>query len=198
MKMMLLFAQQPLYGQVLPSLVPPLIPVHASLLYHAMLRDQLRACRELEDARVRICFAKGLLPGFFEGNYLWELQQGSSPEQCRLNAFLSAFRQGASRVLALEMSPAVIGGAILKNAFEALQSGSLVLGEGMLGLNRVLPGIITAVPDQVQDLAAAYAIKTTRVKGGLSFEDYGVLSSQLEAHPELAPLSAYTLKILGS
>jgi glycosyltransferase A (GT-A) superfamily protein (DUF2064 family) len=196
MKQVLLFAQQPLYGQVLPSLVPPLNPVYASLLYHAMLRDQLRACREIKDLRVCICFAKGLLPGFFEGDYSWELQVGENPEQCRLNAFSSAFKKGATRVLALEISPAVLGTGPLNQAFEALENNSVVLGSGMLGLTRFLPQLIVAKDHLFQDLAEALALKTRTIDGGLSFLDYGYLLQQLENDPNLAPLCAYTLNTL--
>src|SRR5438477_282505 len=81
MNCLLLFASQPLNGQVLPQLVPPLHPFQAALLYHAMLRDQLRILAEIPDSKARICFEQGLLPGSFEGDLQWELQRGETREE---------------------------------------------------------------------------------------------------------------------
>jgi glycosyltransferase A (GT-A) superfamily protein (DUF2064 family) len=191
--LILIFAQQPLEGQVLPGLVPPLSPVYAAMLYHAMLRDQLRACKGLDGVSLRICFAKGLLPGSFEGDLQWEIQRGADPAETRVNAFRSAFRWGATQVMALNLEPALYPATLLPQALASLDSASVVLGEGMLGLTRVLPGVIAAEPHLMQGTAQAYDLKVRKIEGGLSFEGLASLRAALRQNPELAPLSAMLL-----
>lgn len=193
MKLLLLFASQPLYGQVLPGLVPSLQPFQAALLYHAMLRDQLSAAAEDPDLKVRICFAPGLLPGSFEGDLQWELQRGDTVEQRLRYAFASAFSSGASAVLAAGHEAKLLPSAVIADAFEKLMQHSMVAGPGLLGFSRPLATLYGVDPRLAKLTAQAFGLSFGAVKGHLSFEDYGILVTQLKQNPGLAPLSAIAL-----
>lgn len=192
MKLILLFASQPLDGQVLPGMIPPLNSFQAALLYHAMLRDQLRACAELSDAKVRICFAPGLLPGSFEGDLQWEIQRGSTPEERLSRAFESAFRSDGE-VLALGYEPQFLPAAVLMQAFEALKTNTVVIGKGLVGFRRFLPSMLRGEPHRFRGMAVAYSLKYAMLDGALSFENHADLIRDLSENSEIAPLCSMTL-----
>jgi glycosyltransferase A (GT-A) superfamily protein (DUF2064 family) len=192
-KLILLFASQPLNGQVLPGLVPPLLPFQAALLYHAMLRDQLRACAEVPGAKLRICFAPGLLPGSFEGDLQWEIQRGGSLSERLQSAFRSAFRIDGARVLAIGHEACFVPGEALIRSFEALNSNTAVIGKGLIGLSRHLPSLLQDEPHHFEGRAGVLGLKYALVDGSLSFEDLGELRHDLAKNAGLSPLSELAL-----
>lgn len=193
MRLILLFASQPLYGQVLPGLVPPLQPFQGAMLYHAMLRDQLAACEAVKDATLRICFAPGLLPGSFEGDLQWEIQRGESLEDRLGYAFMSAFKTGGTRVLAIGHEAFFQPATALEAAFEALEGNSLVFGPGLVGFRRHLPSMLKVGPHLYRGMAVAFSLKHAILDGSLSFESLPELSRNLGRNPAIAPISAMTL-----
>ena len=190
MRLMLLFVAQPAPGEAFPWMCPPLSPFHAVMLYHAMLRDQLAACQQVEGGRVRICFAPGVSPGYLDGDLQWQKQQGQAPAEIMAYAFHSAFETGASEVLALGIAPAVVSAEGLWIAFDALKSHSVVGGRGLLGLSRPLPALCAVEPSELAATAAAYGLGFQSVNTGLSFHDLSYLRRELKGNPERAPFCA--------
>jgi hypothetical protein len=197
MKLILLFASQPLYGAVLPGLTPPLHPFQAALLYHAMLRDQARACLAVTGATVRVCFAPGLLPGSLEGELQWEAQRGASLPDRLGYASSSAFKSGATAVLALGYEPRFHDESSLTAAFGALEEAGLAFGEGLSGFSRSLPSLLAAEPDGYARQAQALGLGFRTLEGGLAFENFGDLRRALRENPASAPLSAYALAAMA-
>ena len=197
MNLILVFASQPLYGQVLPGLVPPLQPFQAALLYHAMLRDQLRACAALPGTTVRICFAPGLLPGSLEGDFQWEIQRGQSLPERLNSAFESAFKSAPSKVLALGFEPRFQSAEVLASAFAALDSHSVVTGQGLVGFKRFLPSMLKVEPHLYPGLAGAFSLKQRRLEASLNFESMRALAPALKKNPEIAPLCAVALAAMA-
>jgi glycosyltransferase A (GT-A) superfamily protein (DUF2064 family) len=195
--LLLLFAAQPLHSRVLTGLVPPLRPVQAGLLYHTMLRDQLSACSQVQGLQVCICFEKGLLPGSFAGDLWWEIQSGRSRQERLGRAVESAFRKGATKVLATGLDPVLQDKATLEGALLALDSHSVVIGKGLLGLKRNLPVLLQAEPTLLWNQAQALGLDAFALPGGLGFEDMAELGRELGRHPTLAPLCASVVASLA-
>jgi glycosyltransferase A (GT-A) superfamily protein (DUF2064 family) len=193
----LVFASQPLYGQVLPGLVPPLQPFQAALLYHAMLRDQLRACAALPDTTVRICFAPGLLPGSLEGDFQWEIQRGQSLPERLASAFESAFRSRPAKVLALGFEARFYSSSSLAEAFAALDTHSVVTGPGLAGFKRLLPSMLKVEPHRYRGLAGAFSLTHQSLEAPLNFESMAALAPALKKNPEIAPLCAMALAAMA-
>ena len=197
MRLMLLFASQPLYGAVLPGLTPPLHPFQAALLYHAMLRDQVASCLAVPGAKVRVCFAPGLLPGSLEGDLQWEAQRGGSLPERLGYAVASAFKGGAASALVLGYAPRFHGAPALAEAFGALGEAGLAFGVGLAGFSRNLPSLLQAEPADFAPQAQALGLGFRRLDGGLPFENFGDLRRALRENPASAPLSAYALAAMA-
>ena len=197
MRLVLVFASQPLYGAVLPGLVPPLQPFQAALLYHAMLRDQLRACAALPDTQVRICFAPGLLPGSLEGDFQWEIQRGQSLPERLTAAFESAFKSRPEKVLALGFEPRFQSAELMALAFAALDSHSVVIGQGLVGFKRFLPSLLKVESHLYRGLAVAFSLKHSLLADSLNFESMAALAPGLKKSPETAPLCALALAAMA-
>lgn len=189
MNLFLLFASQPLNGQVLPGLVPPFHPFQAALLYHAMLRDQLRILAEIPDSKARICFEQGLLPGSFEGDLQWELQRGGTLPERLSYAFQSAFESGPSKVLAMGFDSYLQGPETLREALEGLDSASVVIAPGLVGFKRYLPSMLKVEPHKYRGLAVALSLKYRMPKPGLDMES--------RENADFAPLCATTLAAIS-
>jgi hypothetical protein len=189
MKLILLFAKQPLLEAVFPGMHP----AYAALLYQAYLRDQILASGEVKDATLRICFGEGLLPGCLEGEMQWQRQEGAD-DAARLDyALASAFQGGYKRVLVLGLKPRLAPSEALWIAFDALETHSVVGGRALRGFSRHLPALSACDSGHLPLFCAAYSLKFQSVNLGLDYADLPSLKQALSKDPQQAPLSAQLL-----
>lgn len=208
MDSLLVFAREPRPGKAGLSLCPPLHPEEAALLCHAMLRDSLRAARELEGLRIRIIMNPGSSLGFVEGPYEWEAPFGLTLGRRMARAMQAAFKD-SSKVLALSSQAPLLGSRRIQEAFSALDKSALCLIPGLdggvigLGLSRMLPVFEGVEWEGKRALRQAYergqalGLRPGLLEEGLLVDglfSLEALAEECRKDPLKAPLSAMVMQ----
>jgi rSAM/selenodomain-associated transferase 1 len=123
-KALIIFAKEPLPGQVKTRMSPPLTPDEAAALYRCMLLDVLQKSRQLSDTDLFLFYdqSDGAETFFRESAPEAELlpQQGADLGARMRNAFHSAFARGYDQVAIIGTDSPDLPGAYLEQAFALL------------------------------------------------------------------------------
>ncbi len=183
---LIVFAKQPIPGQVKTRLQGALTPAQASRLYEAFLRDVLAASTPgpSHDSAIaywppsaRSWFESARLPGF-------ELlaQRGDGLGERLRNAFLDSFDEGWPAVVVRNSDSPELPHAVVDGACRALRDDDLVIGPDrgggyyLVGMRPPYREIFTGVP-----MDSASSLKATLEAGHRA----GLTATLLAEHPDI-------------
>lgn len=196
--LLIIFAKEPIPGQVKTRLSPPLTPVEAAQLYHYFLQDVAAEMASLPGVEVAIAYDPASARNFFETLAPQDVRlvpQADSGLSVRLiQAFAWGFAQGYGAVLARNSDSPDLPGFIILEGAEALLSGQadVVLGpcpDGgyyLVGLSRPCPELFLdvawsteAVLDQTLARARSLALKAHLLPPWPDIDDVSELANFL-------------------
>ena len=131
---LIIFAKEPVPGQVKTRLCPPLSPQTAARLYGQFLEDVLEEMAKLPQSRVALAYTPNTARSFFQGlvppGLLLMAQAGEDLGERLRRAFTWGFAQGASTVLIRNSDSPDLPHSVVTEAHEILDRGQaqVVLG----------------------------------------------------------------------
>lgn len=149
----LILARYPVPGQAKTRLIPALGPDDAARLHRRMTEQAVAAARAagtVGNTAVTVCFTGGPRRAFraWLGTDLLFQKQPAGDLGARLHrAFAAAFRNGATRALAVGCDASDLTAELLRQALRALDEHDIVLGPAadggyyLLGMTRLHPGL---------------------------------------------------------
>ncbi len=153
----IIFAKEPVPGQVKTRFTPPLNPEIACRLYHGFLEDILEESAQLPGLESAIFYAPAAGRGFFQklapAGVRLAPQEGRDLGERMARAVARGFAAGFSRVLLRGSDTPDLPGAILLEAKEILEAdqAEVVLGPASDG-GYYLVGLKTLYPELFQGL----------------------------------------------
>lgn len=130
----IIFAKEPLPGQVKTRLTPPLSPEMACRLYHCFLEDIIEETVRLRGMEIAVAYSPASARGFFQGlvppRIRLVAQEGRDLGERQAHAFAWGFDAGYDVVLLRGSDTPDLPGDILLEALEKLTAGpaQVVLG----------------------------------------------------------------------
>jgi rSAM/selenodomain-associated transferase 1 len=203
--LLIIFAKEPLPGQVKTRLCPPLAPQEAARLYGAFLSDTLAEMGGLPGLSLALAYAPAAARTFFEGLVPPEVslfpQEGTDLGERMARAFAWAFGNGFGTVLLRGSDTPDLPGALVLEAAAVLNAGTaqVVLGPSLdggyylVGLTAPHPelfgGIAWSGPGVLAETLARARRRSLTVQllpGWRDLDDIGDLAAFL-SHPHPAP-----------
>ena len=156
--LLIIFAKEPVPGQVKTRLCPPLSPQDAARLYAQFLDDVLEEMARLPQTKVALAYTPASARTFFQdlappGSY-FAPQTGEDLGERLRQAFDWGFSQGAGMVLIRNSDSPDLPGSLVMEAMEVLGSGraQVALGPCPDG-GYYLVGLRSPQPQLFQDIA---------------------------------------------
>jgi rSAM/selenodomain-associated transferase 1 len=203
--LLIIFAKEPVPGQVKTRLCPPLAPEEAARLYEAFLTDTLEEMGRLPGVTLALAYAPAAARPFFKGLVPPEVslfpQAGVDLGERMTRAFAWAFAAGFGTVLLRSSDTPDLPGDVVLEAAAALNAGAaqVALGPSPDG-GYYLVGLVAPQPELFREMpwSGATVLKDTRARARRlsltvhllprwrDLDDCGDLTAFLK-HPHPAP-----------
>ena len=157
-KVLLYFVKYPEPGRVKTRLATVLGDETAARVYRRLAETNLKALDPLREAGVHIVVAydppdlQPQVKSWLSGDYDYLPQRGNGLGERLASAFGSAFEAGAENVVAVGSDTLGLRAEIIRQSYDALSHGDLVLGPAkdggyyLIGLTGYVPGLFRDIP----------------------------------------------------
>lgn len=174
--LLIIFAKEPLPGQVKTRLSPPLSPQETAQLYHSFLLDILEEMSRIPDLRLALAFSPPQARGFFRRLAPPDTdifpQEGRDLGERMARAFARVFGGGFGPILLRGSDTPDLPAAVVSEAREVLAAGKaqVVLGPAtdggyyLVGLNEPQPSLFQG-PTWSSNTVLSSTLEVARQRG---------------------------------